>query len=58
MRHNLLLLFIGFIYFTSFSQSPLVSSDELDQIKWVDSVYNNLTVDQKIGQLFTIWVWI
>ena len=56
MRHNILLFFIGFISFTSFSQSPLVSSNELDQIKWVDSVYNNLTVDQKIGQLFTIWV--
>ncbi|MBT5011987.1 MAG: serine hydrolase [Flavobacteriaceae bacterium] len=56
MRHNILLLFIGFISFTLFSQSPLVSSDELDQIKWVDSVYNNLTVNQKIGQLFTIWV--
>ena len=56
MRQNILLFFIGFISFTSFSQSPLVSSDELDQIKWVDSVYNNLTVDQKIGQLFTIWV--
>jgi beta-glucosidase-like glycosyl hydrolase len=39
-----------------FSQSSLVTRDYENQKIWVDSVYNSLTIDQKIGQLFTIWV--
>ena len=33
---------------------PLISEDFLDQEKWVDSIYNNLTLDEKIGQLFFV----
>ncbi len=33
---------------------PLISEDFLNQEKWVDSIYNNLTLDEKIGQLFFI----
>ena len=39
-----------------FSQNPLLTKDVENQKKWVDSIYNNLSIDQKIGQLFTIWV--
>jgi len=39
-----------------FSQSSLVTKDYENQKIWVDSVYSSLTIDQKIGQLFTIWV--
>ncbi len=50
-----ILFFLLFSAF-SFSQNPLVSKDKIKQEVWVDSVYNSLSVDQKIGQLFTIWV--
>ena len=33
---------------------PLISEDFLNQEKWVDSIYNNLTLDEKIGQLFFV----
>ena len=33
---------------------PLISEDLLNQEKWVDSIYNNLTLDEKIGQLFFV----
>ena len=48
--------FLSFISFFTYSQNPLTTSDSENQKKWVDSVYNSLTIDQKIGQLFTIWV--
>ena len=52
------LYFILFSLFSTslFSQSSLVTRDYENQKIWVDSVYNSLTIDQKIGQLFTIWV--
>ena len=56
MFRNIIILFISFFSFSSYSQNPLVTSDYMNQKIWVDSVYNSLTVDQKIGQLFTIWV--
>ena len=43
-------------YNYSFSQNPLISKDKVKQEIWVDSIYNSLSTDQKIGQLFTIWV--
>ena len=56
MFRNIIILFISLFSFSSYSQNPLVTSDYVNQKIWVDSVYNSLTVDQKIGQLFTIWV--
>ena len=51
-----ILLFFLIFSFYSYSQNPLVSDDAVKQEVWVDSIYNTLSVDQKIGQLFTIWV--
>ena len=31
---------------------PLISEDFLDQEKWVDSIYNNLTLDEKLDNYF------
>ena len=45
-----------FSFFTSFTQSPLTTIDESNQKKWVDSVYQTLSQEEKIGQLFTVWV--
>ena len=56
MKHFFLIFFLSFISFFTYSQNPLTTSDSENQKKWVDSVYNSLTIDQKIGQLFTIWV--
>ena len=53
--------YLNFILFSLFStsllsQSSLVTKDYENQKIWVDSVYSSLTIDKKIGQLFTIWV--
>ena len=56
MRQFFFTLFLFFFTFSLSSQNPLITSDYENQKKWVDSVYRSLTIDQKIGQLFTIWV--
>ena len=38
------------------SQKPLLTENFFDQKQWVDSVYSSMNIDQKIGQLFTVWV--
>ncbi len=57
MKRLLLLLYLGY-FGTLFSQNhPLLLSDETErkaQVAWVDSVYNSLSLDQKIGQLFIV----
>lgn len=52
-------LFIVWIWLFSISmwaQSPLVSTDSLAQKQWVDSIYNAMTLKQKVGQLFMVQV--
>ena len=56
MRYIFLTLFLSFFTLSISSQSPLITPDKENQKKWVDSVYSSLSIDQKIGQLFTIWV--
>ena len=56
MKYFLSFFSLFFLLFSTYSQSPLSTLDSDNQKKWVDSVYNSLTIDQKIGQLFTIWV--
>ena len=56
MRHYFTLFFVMIFSSLLFSQNPLLTKDVENQKKWVDSIYNNLSIDQKIGQLFTIWV--
>ena len=34
--------------------NPLKSEDYETQIKWVDSIYNRLTLKERIGQLFMV----
>lgn len=33
---------------------PLTTSDSVAQLVWVDSVFNSLTVDERLGQLFMV----
>ena len=48
-------LWVGLFFIIAsiaYSQSPLIKDE--GQKQWVDSVYNSLTIDQKIGQLFMV----
>jgi beta-glucosidase-like glycosyl hydrolase/CubicO group peptidase (beta-lactamase class C family) len=36
------------------AQSPLETSDSVAQQQWVDSLYNSLSLKQKVGQLFMV----
>ena len=53
---KILITLLFFVFTYNYSQGPLISSDYNEQKKWVDSVYSSLTIDEKIGQLFTVWV--
>ncbi|MEP0712317.1 MAG: glycoside hydrolase family 3 N-terminal domain-containing protein [Algoriphagus sp.] len=35
-------------------EDPLVSTNPIEQLNWVDSVFNNLTFDERLGQLFMV----
>ena len=56
MKKILILFVISLNFAEAESQSvePLFSKDFIKQTKWVDSIYNKLTLDQKIGQLFFV----
>lgn len=56
-------LAIGFIALTFSSgkldesllvEDPLISRDPIAQLNWVDSVFNSLTFDERLGQLFMV----
>ncbi len=53
-------LFILFVLLLSVQKvnsqaaDPLISEDFHNQEKWVDSIYNKLSLDEKIGQLFFV----
>ena len=57
MKKLFLTSLILFFYFTGFSQQIyplLVEKDQLNQKKWVDSIYNAMTLEEKVGQLFMV----
>ncbi|WP_375239346.1 glycoside hydrolase family 3 N-terminal domain-containing protein, partial [Aurantibacter sp.] len=59
MRNLLMLLFSVVTIYTAFSQNtpnPLLASNPEAQKKWVDSVYNTLNLNEKIGQLYMIQI--
>ncbi|WP_299779557.1 glycoside hydrolase family 3 N-terminal domain-containing protein [uncultured Formosa sp.] len=49
-----LILFSGQLSFSQNTTNPLVTKDAIAQKKWVDSVYNGLSLQEKIGQLFMV----
>ncbi|MEC8134276.1 MAG: glycoside hydrolase family 3 N-terminal domain-containing protein, partial [Bacteroidota bacterium] len=51
-----LYFFLGLHSCLILAQSPLKAIDSLAQKQWVDSVYNNLSTKQKIGQLYMVQV--
>ena len=54
--NRLLVFIVCLVFFKVESQTldPLISKDFLDQSRRVDSIYNNLSLDEKIGQLFFV----
>ena len=59
MRYLSLILFC-LVFQISFAQeatkNPLITVDSTEQIKWVDSIYNAMSVKERIGQLFMVQV--
>ncbi|NQX85343.1 MAG: serine hydrolase [Flavobacteriaceae bacterium] len=58
MRQLALLILVFLFSIDSFSQNknPLLTKDNLQQKHWVDSIYQSLTLKEKIGQLFMVQV--
>jgi beta-glucosidase-like glycosyl hydrolase/CubicO group peptidase (beta-lactamase class C family) len=58
MFKKLLILYFFSVPFLNYAQEnemfPLQSKDTLAQQKWVDSIINTMSVDEKIGQLFMV----
>ena len=54
MRYKFCVLLI--LGLSAYAQSPLKTSDSINQKKWVDSVYSSMNLNQKIGQLFVVQV--
>ncbi|WP_405381761.1 glycoside hydrolase family 3 N-terminal domain-containing protein [Maribacter sp. LLG6340-A2] len=56
MRLFLVTIMGCFYGFTAHAQNPLVTPDSLDQQRWVEAQYAQMTLDQKLGQLFMVSV--
>lgn len=56
MRPLLIILLLTIGCFGLYGQHPLVTSDSLSQAEWVSLQYNQMTLEQKIGQLFMVSV--
>ncbi|MCL7763226.1 serine hydrolase [Polaribacter sp. Z014] len=54
-KELLLIVFISFVFnLSAQSVDPLITKDAEAQNIWVDSIVKNMTLDEKIGQLFMI----
>ncbi|MFK5981985.1 MAG: glycoside hydrolase family 3 N-terminal domain-containing protein [Flavobacteriaceae bacterium] len=49
-----LLLFLISLGFAQQINPLIVEKDQINQKKWVDSIYNNMSLQEKIGQLFMV----
>ena len=56
MRPYLVSLFCLILSFSAFAQHPLVTHDSLAQKTWVDLQYGQMSLEQKLGQLFMVSV--
>jgi len=54
--YKYILVFILFFSVNLFGQqrNPLITKDSLAQIQWVDSIYNDMSLKEKIGQLYMV----
>ncbi|SIQ78655.1 glycoside hydrolase family 3 N-terminal domain-containing protein [Maribacter ulvicola] len=56
MRHIFIVICGIFCYSTLLAQNPLVTKDSTHQQRWVDDQYAQMSLDQKLGQLFMVSV--
>ncbi|HAF78353.1 MAG TPA: beta-N-acetylglucosaminidase [Maribacter sp.] len=56
MRHIFIIICGLFCYSVLSAQNPLVTSDSLGQQAWVNSQYAQMSLDEKLGQLFMVSV--
>ncbi|NER13999.1 serine hydrolase [Leptobacterium flavescens] len=55
MRKYLFLIHTLFITAVLARQDhPLITKDSLEQQKWVDSIYNSMSLEERVGQLFMV----
>ena len=55
MKHILITAIIASFLLASCGRIPVKHSDTLDhQTKWVDSIYNKMSLQEKVGQLFMV----
>ncbi|MCL6266255.1 glycoside hydrolase family 3 N-terminal domain-containing protein [Flagellimonas myxillae] len=55
MRINYYFPLFLFVFLNAFGQhNPLITRDTLAQKAWVDTQYNNMTLEERIGQLFMV----
>lgn len=54
MKYQFSLIAIFSILSLGYSQNPLATKDVTAQTKWVDSIYNSMTLEEKVGQLFMV----
>lgn len=52
----LILLCLSFVVMAQNTQNPLLSGDYDEQRKWVDSIYNSLSLKERVGQLYMVQV--
>ena len=48
------IFFLSIFSILNAQNSPLQTKDAIKQQKWVDSIYNNMSLEQKVGQLFMV----
>lgn len=54
--YSSLLVFFLTVVCVNAQRNPLVVQDSAAQLKWVESTYGNLSLDEKLGQLFMVSV--
>ena len=54
MRFLYFFVFLGYILNAQTSVDPLLDKNFKAQLKWVDSLYSTMNIDEKIGQLFMV----
>ncbi len=57
IRISFFVFLIGCICLKAQTADPLLAEDITAQRHWVDSVYNSLSLKEKVGQLFMVDVW-
>ncbi len=50
----LLLLFVGIVNPLAGQDNPLIAKDTSAQLQWVNSTYDSMTLEERVGQLFMV----